>query len=513
MGTIKIILVEDEAFALQALEFKVHELGADYEVIDTAENGYEGLEKILSLKPDIVITDIRMPDMDGLTMIEQMQEQKCEALPIVLTGYQEFEYARQAVRLGVHDYLLKPVDPGELRSCLEHCSALLAQQSSVQNASSFLVGESASLVSGNTESFFAAGYCILSNALTNPDNIIHPNVPYVVNSKLERLLTQHLPSDISVHPFDGLFSNEKVIFLSGTSKTFSELQPQLSAFLDSFANEYDHFATLFLEFGTFSESVSHTILRCRKNAVRSVFLWQNRVSCAPSELSSVLDSLKEPSELLGSLLMQNQLDLLRSNIKQLLYRWVKQEFPAYVIESNLTFLLAYLSHFCCFSGMPDSSFWIENLLSFSTDWDDLANNFFQVITDVFSPSLQPVSASAPQASSEQLVDKIDEYMRLHLSAPLTLQSLSEQTGISKMHLCRIFKKCKSTTPIDYFNNLRIDHAKKLLTEFSAMPLREIAEGLGFNDTYYFSKVFKRLTGISPSDYRANPLSGNNASCV
>lgn len=502
----KILLVEDEAFALQALEFKIRELGPEFQVIDTAENGLDGLDKALALQPDIIITDIRMPDMDGLTMLEKLQEQNSKALPVILTGYQEFEYARQAVRLGVHDYLLKPVDPNELRTCLEQCRSQLEQEAAGQNAASFLVGNPAFSLPGKLESVFCAGYLILSNALSNPDNILHPSAPYIGNSQIEQLLSRHLPSSVAVHSFDGLFSNEKVLFFTGIPEDTATLQPVFSSFLQDFGHTYDNFATLFVEFGPVSETPGHTILRCRKSAVRSVRLWENSVSVVPSEVPTVLDSLKEPSELFGLLLMQNQLDSLRSNVRQLLQRWEKQRLPAYVVESNLTFLLAYISHFCCFNGTIDSSFWIENLLCFSSNWDDLADNFCQVITEVFAPAY-PFSHS-PQNSGAQLVDKIDEYMRSHLSVPLTLQSLSEQTGVSKMHLCRIFKKGKNTTPIDYFNNLRIESAKNMLTSFPSMPLREIAENLGFNDTYYFSKVFKRVAGVSPSQFRADLAQSN-----
>ena len=83
--------------------------------------GKRGLEQIQNLQPDIVITDIRMPDMDGLEMLAAGQAE-CPFDAIIISGYSEFEYAQQAIHLGVSEYLLKPVDLNELRSCLQKAS-------------------------------------------------------------------------------------------------------------------------------------------------------------------------------------------------------------------------------------------------------------------------------------------------------------------------------------------------------------------------------------------------------
>lgn len=79
--------------------------------------------------------------------------------------------------------------------------------------------------------------------------------------------------------------------------------------------------------------------------------------------------------------------------------------------------------------------------------------------------------------------------------------LAGEMKVSKVYLCRIFKKYKNMTPIDYFNRLKIDRACELLVQFSSLPLQKISDMLGFNDVYYFSKVFKKIVGVSPSVYR------------
>ncbi|QEN08079.1 helix-turn-helix domain-containing protein [Oceanispirochaeta crateris] len=117
---INIILVEDEEYLLKELALTTpwQELGCT--LLGEARNGLEGLSMIEKIRPHLVITDIRMPGMDGLTMLREAERILGNKAPwaIILTGHSDFEYARQAVRLGVKDYLLKPIDDEEFHSLL-----------------------------------------------------------------------------------------------------------------------------------------------------------------------------------------------------------------------------------------------------------------------------------------------------------------------------------------------------------------------------------------------------------
>lgn len=118
-----LIIVEDEARTRQGLARLIEKVDMGCTVIGTAENGYEGLQMITRLEPDIVITDIQMPRMDGLKMIEQAKAIGVECDYVILTGYSEFEYARTGLRLGVTDYLLKPVTISLVKELLAKLTA------------------------------------------------------------------------------------------------------------------------------------------------------------------------------------------------------------------------------------------------------------------------------------------------------------------------------------------------------------------------------------------------------
>ncbi len=116
---IKVVIVEDEKLLRRELTLTTpwEELGCD--LLGEAENGLEGLQLIKRVRPHIVITDIRMPGLDGLTMIKKARDNNYHPQVVLLTGYSDFEYARKALRLGVIDYILKPVDDAQLYTLLK----------------------------------------------------------------------------------------------------------------------------------------------------------------------------------------------------------------------------------------------------------------------------------------------------------------------------------------------------------------------------------------------------------
>lgn len=105
----KIVIVEDEIRIREGVEKLIKRIPKEYEMIVTAENGEEGLQIVLEHQPEIVITDIKMPKMDGIEMLSKLKALGKMPKVIVLSAYSEFEYARQAIKLGVSEYILKPI--------------------------------------------------------------------------------------------------------------------------------------------------------------------------------------------------------------------------------------------------------------------------------------------------------------------------------------------------------------------------------------------------------------------
>ena len=116
----RIVIVEDEPRIREGLARLIGKIKPDYEIVGEARDGLEGLRIVAELRPELVVTDVRMPDLDGLEMLERLRGDSVEAKAIVLSAYSEFSYAREAIRLGVSEYLLKPISVGDLTQALKN---------------------------------------------------------------------------------------------------------------------------------------------------------------------------------------------------------------------------------------------------------------------------------------------------------------------------------------------------------------------------------------------------------
>lgn len=489
-----IYLVEDEIYALRALQQKIMDLDEDYQIVGTADNGVTALEQVPALCPDIIMTDIRMPDMDGLTLMARLKETGCQALPIIISGYQDFEYAQQAVRLGAADYLLKPVSPAELGQCLQGCVERLRKKR--KNIVSFLIGdETMSFESALGQDSFTLLYIVIANPLSSVDNTLHPSVPYQPNERLEQLF-QRCHTCQFWRCFDGFFSNEKVFLLNGDEKSNSLLAGNLPHFMHALEEETRKPITIFYT-QTSRWGLPSAIREGRSGAVNNVILGRSTIASQLPIQQPGDGSLQETAELFSIMISQGQFSLLRSNIDRLLQSWADKNRTCTAIMEDLLFLMDMLKRSFSSKKYLDLSnqYFLENIISFSQDSRELAENFHILLMTLFT-------APEPEARpAEELVDNLITYFKAHLSSNITLQDLEEKTGFSKVYICRVFKKFRNTTPIDYFTRLKIARAREMLIEFPGLSLREISDSLGFNDVYYFSKVFKRINGCSPSEMR------------
>ena len=128
MDLYRIILVDDEEEVRKSIIKKIDWNAAGFQVVGDAENGEEALEKIEALEPDVVLTDIRMPYMDGLTLAEKVRQRYPSTKIVIFSGYDDFEYAKQAIKLNVTEYILKPVNVEELTAILKRIKANLDEE-------------------------------------------------------------------------------------------------------------------------------------------------------------------------------------------------------------------------------------------------------------------------------------------------------------------------------------------------------------------------------------------------
>lgn len=129
----KVVLIDDEAIVIKGIQAMIARENMDFQVVDSAMDGIDGLAKVLRHRPELVISDIRMPGMDGLSLIETAREECPDTVFFVISGYQEFEYARKALSLGVRGYIDKPVTISKVRETLEMTEEILKEREQGQD--------------------------------------------------------------------------------------------------------------------------------------------------------------------------------------------------------------------------------------------------------------------------------------------------------------------------------------------------------------------------------------------
>lgn len=497
---LKICLVEDEEYALKSLHQKIIDLNGPYEVVGVAYDGIDAIDVIEKQCPDVVLTDIRMPDMDGISLIDHMNQRNANAVFVIVSGYQEFEYAKHALKLGVEDYLLKPVVPGELRECLARCREKVRQKRNNKHIDAILSENVPAMHWGNVDHFLV--YMIFGNAISSVESITHPDIFYISSHDIERKL--HSRVNTPVFCFIGVCSNEKVAIIQRGDLSEKALLQMLHQLAAEMTEEYQCSVTISCQPMNASEVIGTQISLCRKIAVHNILLGTNNIVTGMKSNPYSTRGVNDVIAGLSLSIRQWQPDLLNSQIQSLFAQWEENRYPLRGIQMDLLYIANSLKHTIRTANTGDFTmdYHIDSIISVSNTFSDLAENFFHLLTELFgSPSLGDSQIAYPT----HLVEQIDQYFRNHLSENLTLSMLCSEVNYSKVYLCRVFKKAKNSTPMDYFLQLKMERAKTLLAQCPSIPMKDIAESLGFSDVYYFSKVFKRIAGYPPSKVRDKPL--------
>ena len=505
---IKLLLAEDERYALKSLEQKIADLGGEYQVIGTAANGAQALALMEKERPDIVLTDIRMPGMDGLDLIRRMRTDYPDITAVIISGYQEFEYAKRAMSLSVTNYLLKPVEINELKDCLEQCvlRRRKAQEEkhrdvvSVMKDKTFL--DTAFTATGN----YTVLYAVAGNPLSSADNIIHPLISGLSSETFEEALRRYFPASSSIYCFDGVFTNEKAVILQTERLNIKSFQLRLTSVTRDLEQKFGWPLSVHIEFLNDQKGIGDSITRCHKAAAahaqmgRSVVSYAKETGDSMHELSEICEKVitNDLISLLRLLLQQKQYSLIRPNLTPIFEQWEEHSCTIREMQKELVYLLDSLKY----SSLNDavfefnSQFYVENLFSSSVSYEQLEDNFTSLLTGLFEKTNPPKETSA-----DALIESSIEYFTQNLDSNITMQMLCNKYQVSQVYLCRIFKKQLDMTPIDYFIHMKIDRAKELFLQYPTLPVKDVAEMMGFSDSYYFSKVFKKITGQTPSSFR------------
>lgn len=526
------LIVDDRAEVVKSIEKLGNWRDMRVEVIGGASNGAEAMELIKSHKPKILITDIKMPIMDGLELTKQAKEFDGSIKVILLSGYDEFSYAQEAIKLGAQEYLLKPAKIELLREAVERSLELLNQEERKYYEDLKLkqkVQESLPLLRGE---YFNS---IIKNPIKDKTKMKEKLEYLGVELGLENFrvmvlsLDDYKPTvdDLSSIDYDLLMFaamniieetmqelDRAVVFKSGAAEicviinTDSDPDRIFSA-AELCKDRINHFL---------SQSVSIGIGRYHRDAEEITASYREAVKAVQNRLiigkNSIINidnidvcssvRFKYPYEAAGELLEYIRVGA-SSKVEEVYNGFVQElytnntGFPE-LIKRYLINFLSTMSRELIENGISfndivgDEIEAMRRLETYGT-LEEISGELKSIIIRV-AEHIYELKKANEKSNIDAVIRYIDDN---YAKADLSLSDISKQFFISPSYLSTLIKEHLGETFIERITRLRMDKAKVLLVSGEA-KVYEVAENVGYTDRRYFSDIFKKYTGFTPKEY-------------
>jgi Response regulator containing CheY-like receiver domain and AraC-type DNA-binding domain len=503
----KLVIVEDEPPIARNIKQKVLDSGTGFEVACLSYDGKDALDKIAVIKPNVVLVDINIPFIDGISLIRQVKHKYPEIIFIIISGYQDFEYARNAVKVGVEDYLLKPVSGTEITDILLKVEKQLKDIHTAKEREALINRiknekngpESDQLISENN--YYIVLLCFGPYS-TYPANMIFNNCNYIPSQDIECFLGGYSTINERCWVFNGNNGNEKIMIIDTQSITKDNLIFSIQQLI--LLNKSVFLTAAISNQVNYSE-IGSTVTSLRILLQEGIVIGKSQVISDRTQKSYQSGRIMVSSEserVLTALLLQGNKNILKSELQKLFQTWEKQNCTQANLDLILKHILSMLGRLIIEKSFSDSNpvknIQINEVISTSLSFNDVFKGFWYLIEDMLENKKQKESRFE---LTKQLINQAENYISSNFAHPLTLQSLAEMVNLSPQYFCMIFKQYKGVSPIEYLINIRVEKAKELLLTQPKMLTGSISEIVGYSDQHYFSKIFKSVTGFSPKEFR------------
>lgn len=532
---VKMLIADDERIIREGILHIVDWSEHGIEIIGAARDGEQARAMYEAHRPEIVMTDIRMPKLDGLELIQHIRCLDDDAKVIILSGYDEFAYAQQAVRYGAADYLLKPVMPDVLVEKVlevkEQVGRLLREREEQRRLHNSL-NEGMPLLRERFLRELAAG------AITDR-SLIEEKIRF-----LQLQLSPVLPCCAIVIDLDGRdphgpAGNEEASLYAAKA----DLEEYCGLMGEVFVLSSKQLAWI-AQFADLQDGVDSPVLlkqlcgelqpqlAARFGADFSFGIgtrsqdWQGLPASFQSAMAAVkhksimglgniilADELAQPHDGAPAYSEHSELDLMNAirngdsrgievAVKQILSPAGDRNEVEYAVMLgmklfyNVSRELAGLA--LSRKDWPLSEYELWQRLRRHHTLPDITKQLTSLLQEIATYRLDGDHGDVGQ---QRWVGQIIAHLQDHYNEPLSLKKLSEMVFLSPNYICSLFKEETGQTISDYLTKLRIDHAKRLLSE-NGNKVYEVAHAVGYTDSRYFNKVFKKFTGMNLSEYRS-----------
>ncbi|UKS28192.1 response regulator [Paenibacillus sp. HWE-109] len=502
---LRVMFADDEPYMLEGLRLMIdwHKLG--FEVCGEALDGEDALAMMASTRPHLVLTDVRMPVIDGLELIELAANLHPEVEFIILSGYADFEYAKRAMRHGVANYLMKPLNEGELVAAVEAVvNTIQARETHNQYESAALDRLRLETISKLMQGEIGQKWMDQANALLNLHEsssirciLLEPDVQAQAQLNLKQVIEDMIKlPQATLFPFGIGIERQGFLLVSGPEAPV----PSPAIIIELVAGVRNKWGSSL----SFSVSGEHKGPHALKEAFREglmaemckfpsgaegIYIYQGEqsVETLPAFVGmteSILDAIGSGcSETVRAHVHQLFVALSRQSVSE---SWVR----AYLGNIKLEILKAITQS----SGEP---VWAPNWIAPTVPMD--ISLLERKVMQEFLQAAEWISLKKG-IGQDAVISAAEDYVKSHYSEKLQLQHVAEHFRLNPAYFGQRFKKQVGLTFNEYLHVVRIDEAKKLLRR-EELKISDVADRLGYSDSEQFVTKFKALTGLLPSSYK------------
>lgn len=478
----KVMVVEDEPPIARAVRSAIEHADSDFSVACCCINGREAVERLEKEDFDIVFTDIKMPVMTGLELAEWIHANKPETMVVILSGFSDFEYAKRALAYKVFDYVLKPVSKEKIAELGNRIRAELGEKK--QSAA---YGDDR----GTAVILACAGAYLLYGA-----EVMLPGANFWSDERLEDFMSRELNE------------NEGYVFFNSNtpSERYVVVECDDAARQESIVRDlYGEFCggelpiTVVYKKNVPFRDAGKSLAGLRERLIKTLVLGRSQMICA-DDSADTYGSIepaysKSDIEALTLSIKNGDMNGVRVRFGKILTQMRDQTFTQEEVNGFLNVVLdTYALNYPQSMQRKNTSVkheFVNALASFTT-----YDAFLDDVVSILMTLRRDVPASDRNA---QLADAVEEFLIRNYNKDVSGKTIAREFGFVPSYVSRIFKRAKGVSPNEFLVHYRIELAKKMLAEEPGIRIKEVADRVGFKESYYFSKTFKRETGMWPTE--------------
>ena len=532
---IKVFLVEDEVIIRSGVKKSINWEQEGYEFWGEPSDGELAYPMILKEKPDILITDIRMPFMDGLELSRLVKKELPDIKILILSGYDEFEYAKKAIKIGVTEYLLKPISAAKLTEVLNAVAETIRQENEEKNLletyfaemrenterdkmrlfEKLLMGDLSMgeiLEAGERFGMNLGASCykiVLFKILANLENHVYAEQMVDACSSVEQAASMME----GVYVFQRGVEGWAFLLTAQDEKSMEESAKILYQNLKQAMKNY----TQLEYFG----GIGSTVPRIR--SLKQSFREADRAFAARfvEEANQIISQKEfEKSQMEEGLKMQGvvQIGKSREMLQKFLSNGTREEVKAfsdayisrieeenirstmvrqYVVIDVCIVILSFCERISSANRLQEEAEELQKMMQKIHSLSEIKKYVVRLLNE----AIELRDAESGRRYSDLIAAAKKEIENHYMTEEISLNTVAISVGMSPSYFSSIFSKEAGKTFVEYLTEVRIEKAKEFLM-CSSMKTSEIGYEVGYKDPHYFSYIFKKVQGCSPKEYRA-----------